>query len=86
MSPMKRHVIFALVLMKNSKLKIKHRCRYVRKQEVSDTCNTSKDDDLDLLGDDMEAFSGSQVDLEGAAKNLFSSPPRPNLCVLSLYL
>ena len=39
-------------------VKIKHRHRYVRKQKMSDTCNTSKDD-LDLLGDDMEAFSGS---------------------------
>ena len=48
-----------------------------------DTCNTSKDE-LDLLGDDdVEAFSGSQADLEGAAENLFSSP-RPNLYVLSL--
>ena len=51
---------------------IKHRCRYVRKQKVSDPYNTSKDDDLDLLGDDMEVFSGSQADLEGAANNLFS--------------
>ena len=42
---------------------------------MSDTCNTSKDDDLDLLGDDVEAFSGSQADLEGAAENLFLSPP-----------
>ena len=42
-----------------------------------DLCNTSKEDDLDLLGDDVEAFSGSQADLEGAAENLFSSPPRP---------
>ena len=25
----------------------------------------------------MEVFSGSQADLEGAADNLFSSPPRP---------
>ena len=38
--------------------------------------NTSKDD-LDLLGDDGDSFSGSQADLEGAAENLFSSPPRP---------
>ena len=38
--------------------------------------NTSKDD-LDLLGDDGGAFYGSQADLEGAAENLFSSPPRP---------
>ena len=68
-------------------IKIKHRRRYVRKQKVSDTCNTSKDDDLDLLGDDVEAFSGSQADLEGAAKNLFSSPPRPQpLCFESLSL
>ena len=57
--------------------KIKHRRRYIRKQKVSYTCNTSKDDDLDLLGDDVEAFSGSQADLESAVENLFSSPPRP---------
>ena len=38
-------------------------------KKVSDTCNTSKDDGPDLLGDDMEAFSGSQADLEGAAEN-----------------
>ena len=38
--------------------------------------NTSKDD-LDLLGDNGDAFSGSQTDLEGAAENLFSSLPRP---------
>ena len=50
-------------------IKIKHRRRYVRKQKVSDPCNTSKDDDLDLLGDDVEAFYGSQADLEGAADN-----------------
>ena len=29
------------------------------------------------MGDDGDAFSGSQADLEGAADNLFSSPPRP---------
>ena len=35
----------------------------------------------------MEAFSGSQADLEGAAENLFSSPPRPQpLCFESLSL
>ena len=52
-----------------------------------DPCNTSKEDDLDLLGDDVEAFSGSQADLEGAAENLFSSPPRPQpLCFESLSL
>ena len=58
-------------------IKIKHRRRYVRKQKASDPCNTSKEDDLDLLGDDVEVFSGPQADLEGAAKNVFSSPPRP---------
>ena len=57
-------------------IKIKHRRWYIRKQKASDPCNTSKEDDLDLLGDDVEAFSGSQADLEGAAENLFSSPPR----------
>ena len=54
-------------------LKSKHRRRFVRKQKASDTFK----DDLDLLGDDVEAFSGSQADLEGAADDLFSSPPRP---------
>ena len=54
-------------------VKIKHRRRYVRKQKASDTSK----DDLDLLGDGVEAFSGSQADLEGAADNLFSSPPCP---------
>ena len=60
-------------------MKIKHRRWYIRKQKASDV-NTSKDD-LDLLGDDGDgdAFSGSQADLEGAADNLFSSPPRPQL-------
>ena len=58
-------------------IKIKHTRWYFRKQKASDSCNTSKDDDLDLLGDDVEAFSGSQADLEGAADNLFSSLPHP---------
>ena len=54
--------------------KIKNRRRYTRK--VKSDANTSKDD-LDLLGDDDESFSGSQADLEGAADTLFSSPPCP---------
>ena len=58
-------------------IKIKHRRWYVGKQKASDPFNTSKEDDLDLLGDDMEVFSGSEADLEGAAENLFSSPPHP---------
>ena len=56
-------------------IKIKHRRRYIRKQKTSDV-NTSKDG-FDLLGDDGDAFYGSHADLEGAAKNLFSSPSRP---------
>ena len=67
-------------------IKIKHRRRYIRKQKASDPCNTSKKDDLDLLGDDVEAFSGSQADLEGAAENLFSSPRPQPLCFESLSL
>ena len=75
------------VQIKEQQIKIKHRCRYVRKHKASDPCNTSKDDDLDLLGDDVEVFSGSQADLEGAADNLFSSPLRPQpLCFESLSL
>ena len=54
--------------------KIKNKKRYVRKQKA----DTSKDDELDLLGDkDVESFTGSQEDLEGAADNLFASPPCP---------
>ena len=56
-------------------LKIKNRSRYALKQKATDT---SKNDDLDLLGDeDVESFSGSHADLEGAADNLFASPPYP---------
>ena len=54
---------------------IKHRLKYVRMQKVADN---SKDDELDLLGDeDVESFAGSHADLERAADNLFASPPRP---------
>ena len=46
----------------------------MRKQKA----DTSKDDELDLLGEeDVESFTGSQADLEGAADNLFASPSRP---------
>ena len=39
------------------------------------------------MGDDGESFTGSQADLEGAAENLFSSPPRPQpLCFECLSL
>ena len=63
--------------------KIKNRKRYVRKQKA----DTSQDDELDLLGDeDMESFTGSQSDLEGAADNLFASPHPQPLCFESLSL
>ena len=43
---------------------------------------------LDLLGDeDVDSFTGSQAALEGAAEQLFASPPRPQpLCFESLSL
>ena len=67
---------------KEQLLQIKNRRRYVRKQKAT---ATSEDDNLDLLGDeDVESFSGSHADLEGAADNLFASPPCPNPCVLRL--
>ena len=56
-------------------LKISQRKRYVKKQK-RDTAS-SKDNELDLLGDDVDSFTGSHADLESAADNLFTSPPRP---------
>ena len=54
--------------------KIKNRKHYVRKQKA----DTSRDNELDLLGDeDLDSFTGSQADLEGAAEQSFASPPRP---------
>ena len=54
--------------------KIKNRKCYVRKQKA----DTSRDNELDLLSDeDVDSFIGSQADLEGAAAELFASPPRP---------
>ena len=65
----------SLVFFEEQLLKIKNRRRYVQKHKATDT---SKDDHLDLLGDeDVESFSGSHADLEGAADNLFASPPHP---------
>ena len=56
-------------------IKITHRKCYVKKQK-RDT--NKQDDELDLLGDkDVESFTESQADLESAADNLFTSPPRP---------
>ena len=58
-------------------IKITHRKRYVKKQKV-DKKDSSRDEELDLLGDeDVESFTGSQADLDSATANLFTSPPRP---------
>ena len=55
--------------------KIQNRKRYLKKQKAE--CS-SKDNELDLLGGgDGDSFTGSNADLESAADNLFSSPPRP---------
>ena len=55
--------------------KIQHRKRYLKKQKAE---TSSKDDELDLLGEgDGDSFTGSNADLESAADNLFTSPPRP---------
>ena len=55
--------------------KIQNRKRYLKKQRAE---TSSKDDELDLLGEgDGDSFTGSNADLESAADNLFTSPPRP---------
>ena len=41
-------------------IKIKHRHRYVRKQKASDPCNTSKDDDVDLLAYPQSEYHSEQ--------------------------
>ena len=51
------------------------RKRYIRKQKGNHV--SSKDDELDLLGDNVESFTGTNADLESAADNLFTSPARP---------
>ena len=49
----------------------------VEKKQKRDTAS-SKDDELDILRDDVDSFTlGSHADLESAADNLFTSPPRP---------
>ena len=48
---------------------------YIRKQKGNTV--SSKDDELDLLGDDVESFTGTNADLESTADNLFTSSPRP---------
>ena len=56
-------------------LKISQRKHYIKKQKAF--TSIPKDDELDLLGDDMDSFTGSNADLESAADNLFTSPPHP---------
>ena len=57
-------------------IKITHRKHYVKKQKKDTT--SSKDDELDLLGvEDVDSFTASHADLDSAADNLFTSPPRP---------
>ena len=56
--------------------KITKRKRYIRKQKGNTVI--SKDDELDLLGDDVEPFTGTNADLESAADNLFTSPDVPS--------
>ena len=65
-------------------LKVKKRRRYVRKSKATNMSS----DNLDLLADeDVESFSGSHADLEGAAEQLFASPPCPQpLCFEALSL
>ena len=66
-------------------IKISQRKRYVKKHKRDTT--SSKDDELDLLGDDVDSFTGSHADLESAADNLFTSPPCPQpllFCSLSI--
>ena len=56
--------------------KIQHRKRYLKKQKTE---TSTKDNELDLLGeDDGDSFTGSNADLESAADNLFTSPPSPH--------
>ena len=55
--------------------KIQHRKRYLKKQKAE---TSSRDNELDLLGEgNGYSFTCSNADLESAADNLFTSPPRP---------
>ena len=67
-------------------IKMKHRRRYVRKPKMSNTCHTSKDDDLDLFGDDMEAFLDLKQTLRVLQKTYFHLLHAPNPYILSLCL
>ena len=53
--------------------KIQYRKQYIKKQKKG--ASSSKDDELDLLGEgDGDSFTGSNADLESAADNLFTVP------------
>ena len=65
-------------------LKISQRKGYIKKQK-RDTAS-SKDYELNLLGDDVDSFTGSHADLESAADNSFTSPPHPQPLPSSHYL
>ena len=67
------HAIFVIVSLRNSRSKLNIDVGISGNRRRRILANTSKEDDLDLLGDDVEAFSGSQADLEGAAEIFFSS-------------
>ena len=61
-------------------LKISQRKCYIKKQK----CHTasSKDDELDLLGDDVDSFACSNTDLESAADNTSQNcPTHPRYCL-----
>ena len=72
MSLLKHPAIFArLSLMNNCK-------KFKRGSGTKQKAETSSKDELDLLGEgDGDSFTGSNADLESAADNLFTSPPRP---------
>ena len=63
------HFFYRRTNVENSQRK-----RYIKKQK-RDTASSK--DKLDLLGDDVDSFTGSHADLESAADNLFTSPLRP---------
>ena len=74
MSPLKPPAKFACLSLMNNCKKIQNRKQYLKKQKAE----TSSKDELDLLGEgDGDSFTGSNADLESAADNLFTSPPRP---------
>ena len=62
-------------LTEEQMLKISQRKRYIKKNKSHTASSQGRE--LDLLGDDLDSCTGSNADLESAADNLFTSPPRP---------